>query len=257
MPAYLPVPLEWRATTRQICGLFPWAVPGQLPLLGVPIGRHQEAGTVVCFDHVSWFLGKRIANPSMLVIARPGLGKSTLASKIMLGLAAQGYTLLVPGDTKPDYVELTKVLGGWVREVHRAGGAGLNPCDPGGMSAAARRIGGLAGATLLSEAIGRATVSVSGLIELSRRGQPVTDYEEAALGAALRLLYELDTSAPPTLPDCGAGANRAGRGGAGGGARRRPRRRLRRVARPAATLVDRIAERGVRGRVRAAGAPRR
>jgi hypothetical protein len=201
MPAYLPVPLEWRATTRQICGLFPWAVPGQLPLLGVPIGRHQEAGTVVCFDHVSWFLGKRIANPSMLVIARPGLGKSTLASKIMLGLAAQGYTLLVPGDTKPDYVELTKVLGGWVREVHRAGGAGLNPCDPGGMSAAARRIGGLAGATLLSEAIGRATVSVSGLIELSRRGQPVTDYEEAALGAALRLLYELDTSAPPTLPD--------------------------------------------------------
>ena len=141
-PAYLPVPLEWRATTRQVCGLFPWSAPGQLPLLGVPIGRHQHTGAVVCFDHVNWFLGNRIANPSVLIIARPGLGKSTLAAKMMLGLSAQGYALLVPGDTKPDYVELTRVLGGQVREVRRAGGAALNPCDPGGMSAAAHRIGG-------------------------------------------------------------------------------------------------------------------
>jgi len=199
-PAYLPVPLEWRATTRQICGLFPWSAPGALPLLGVPIGRHQETRAVVCFDHVNWFLGKRIANPSVLIIARPGLGKSTLASKVMLGLAAQGYALLVPGDTKPDYVELTRVLGGQVRAVSRSGGAALNPCDPGGMSAAAHRIGGAAGEALLSEAVGRATAAVSGLVELSRRGQPVTDYEEAAVSAALRLLYELD-SREPTLPD--------------------------------------------------------
>jgi hypothetical protein len=50
------VPLSWRATTRQVCGLYPWGSPGQLPLEGAPIGRHLRSGAVVCFDHVSWFL---------------------------------------------------------------------------------------------------------------------------------------------------------------------------------------------------------
>jgi hypothetical protein len=151
---------------------------------------------VICFDHVNWFLGKRISNPSVLIIARTGLGKSTLSSKIMLSLAAQGYILLVPGDTKPDYAELVEMLGGQVRAVSRAGGVALNPADPGGMSAAAARIGGTAGEALLSEAIGRATVACSSLIELARKGQPVHDYEEAALNAALRRLYEPGVKEP-------------------------------------------------------------
>ena len=119
-------------------------------MLGGPIGRHQKSGAIICFDHVNWFLGKRISNPSVLIIARTGLGKSTLSSKIMLSLAAQGYVLLIPGDTKPDYAELVTVLGGQVRVVSRAGGMALNPADPGGMSAAAARIGGVAADALLS-----------------------------------------------------------------------------------------------------------
>src|SRR5660398_11312 len=91
--------------SRQVCGLFPWGSPGQLPLAGAPIGRHQRYRAVVCFDHVSWFRAHRIANPSVLIISKPGLGKSTLSSKLMLWLAALGYVLLIPGDTKPDYVE--------------------------------------------------------------------------------------------------------------------------------------------------------
>ena len=102
--AFVPVPLAWRATSRQVCGLFPWGSPGQLPLAGAPIGRHQRSRAVVCFDHVSWFRAHRIANPSVLIISKPGLGKSTLSSKLMLWLAALGYVLLIPGDTKPDYV---------------------------------------------------------------------------------------------------------------------------------------------------------
>ena len=101
--AFVPVPLAWRSTTRQVCGLYPWGSPGQLPLVGAPIGRHQISRAVVCFDHVSWFLANLIGNPSVLIIARPGLGKSTLSSKLMLRLAGLGYVLLIPGDTKPDY----------------------------------------------------------------------------------------------------------------------------------------------------------
>lgn len=190
--AFVPVPLEWRGTTRQVCGLFPWSSPGQLPLEGAPIGRHQKSRAVICFDHVSWFLAHRIANPSVLIIAKPGLGKSTLSSKLMLWLAACGYVLLIPGDTKPDYVELTRRLGGDHRVVARSGGAALNPCDPGGMGAAAARLTAAghaaAGAALLAEAIGRATVCICSLVELGRKG-PVADYEEAAIAACLRLAY--------------------------------------------------------------------
>ena len=198
--AYVPVPLEWRGTSRQVCGLYPWASPGRIPMAGAPIGRHQKSKSVICFDHISWFLAGRIANPSVLIIAKPGLGKSTLASKMMLFLAALGYVLLIPGDTKPDYVELTQQLRGEHRIVARSGGAALNPCDPGGMWAVAARIGGMAGATLLAEAIGRATVCISTLLELNRRSV-VSDHEEAVISAGLRVLYERDREQEPLLGD--------------------------------------------------------
>ena len=38
--SYVESPPEWRATTVQACGLFPWAVGGGTPTLGVPVGRH-------------------------------------------------------------------------------------------------------------------------------------------------------------------------------------------------------------------------
>jgi hypothetical protein len=98
--AFVPVPLAWRATSRQVYGLFPWGSPGQLPLAGAPIGRHQRSRAVVCFDYVSWFRAHRIANPSVLIISKPGLGKSTLSSKLMLWLAALGYVLLIPGPVR-------------------------------------------------------------------------------------------------------------------------------------------------------------
>jgi hypothetical protein len=187
--AFLPIPLHWRGTTRQICGLFPWGQPGALPLVGTPIGRHQDSGGRVCFDHISWFQAGLIANPSVLILGMPGLGKSTLTGKLATGCVAQGYTLLVPGDTKPDYPALGDELGCEVRTVKRSGGWALNPCDPGGMIAAAERIGGQAGEELRGEAIGRAVTLLAALVELCRKG-PVADYEESVLGAALRQLYQ-------------------------------------------------------------------
>jgi hypothetical protein len=194
--AFVPVPLEWRATTRQVCGLYPWASPGQLPMVGGPIGLHQKSGSVVCFDHISWFLAHHIGNPSVLLIAKPGLGKSALAKKMTLNLAAMGYVPIVPGDSKNEYSAMTAVVGGEVRTVSRSGGAALNPCDPGGMAGVARRIGGTAGEALMAEAIGRATVCISSLVELSRKGRSTTDYEESAVSAALSVLYAQDGPEP-------------------------------------------------------------
>jgi hypothetical protein len=200
-PAFLPIPLSWRGTTRHLCGLFPWSAPGGLPLAGTPIGRHQRSGETVCFDHIGWFQAGLIANPSVLIMGKPGLGKSTLACKLCLGLVAQGYVLLVPGDTKPDYTQLGEQLGCEIRSVRRRGGWALNPCDPGGMVAAAARIGGPAGEDLLGEAIARAVTLIAALIELCRQG-PVADYEQSVIGAALRHLYEQRPGGqPPTIAD--------------------------------------------------------
>ena len=204
--AFVPVPLEWQGTTRQVAGLYPWSVPGRLPPIGVPTGRHQLGAGVVCFDPASWFLAGLIANPSVLVLSKPGLGKSTLVDHWAIGMAAMGYRILVPGDTKPDHVEMVRVLGGTVRTVRRGGGGGapsegaLNPCDPGGMAAAARRIGGAAGDALLHEAIGRGTTAVHTLVQLTREGEGVRDHERAALATALRLLGTR-SRATPALPD--------------------------------------------------------
>jgi hypothetical protein len=194
------VPLEAQGTTRQMAGLFPWLVPGQLPAVGVPTGRHLGGAGAVCFDPATWFLQGLIANPSVLVIGKPGLGKSTLVDHWGIGMAAMGYRILIPGDTKPDHVEMTRVLGGAVQTVQRSGGAALNPCDPGGMGAAAARIGGVAGQALLHEASGRGATAIHSLVQLIRDGAPVHDYERAAVAAALRLLYTSGTTAP-ALPE--------------------------------------------------------
>jgi hypothetical protein len=203
--AFVPVPLEWQGTTRQLAGLYPWSVPGRMPPIGVPTGRHQLGGGVVCFDPASWFLAGLIANPSVLVLGKPGLGKSTLVDHWAIGMAAMGYRILVPGDTKPDHVELTRVLGGTVQSVQRSGGAALNPCDPGGMGAAAALIGGPAGDALRHEAIGRGTAAVHALVQLTREGAALLDHERAALATALRLLYTRPPGAggtvAPSLPD--------------------------------------------------------
>jgi hypothetical protein len=171
-----------------------------MPPIGVPTGRHQLGAGVVCFDPASWFLAGLIANPSVLVLGKPGLGKSTLVDHWAIGMAAMGYRILVPGDTKPDHVEMTRVLGGTVRSVQRSGGTALNPCDPGGMGAAAAVIGGQAGEALLHEAIGRGTTAVHALVQLTREGIALRDHERAALATALRLLYTRGTLAP-SLPD--------------------------------------------------------
>ncbi len=194
--AFIPVPLRWRQTTRHLCGMYPWAAPGTLPMVGGPIGRHEESGAVVCFDHINYFLANMIAQPSLLILAKPGLGKSTCCSRIVINLAAQGYIPLIPGDTKPDYVKLVRALGGQIRTVSRSGGAALNPCDPGGMASAAKQIGGIQGSALLAEAIGKATVCIATLIELGRGSEAIKDYEKSAIAAALRHLYDTNDEEP-------------------------------------------------------------
>src|SRR5262245_10464273 len=85
------VPPEWRGTTVQVCGLWPFAAGSGTPMSGVPVGRVLDGGATLCMDPISWFQrAGLIHNPSMLVLGKPGLGKSTLIRRLVLGLTGYG-----------------------------------------------------------------------------------------------------------------------------------------------------------------------
>ncbi|MFK3978843.1 ATP/GTP-binding protein [Micromonospora sp. NPDC050397] len=182
-------PAMWRATTVQACGLWPFASGSGAPTIGVPLGQHLSTGATVCGDPLNWFTRARyISNPSLFMLGMPGLGKSTLINRMLIGLSAQGVVPLVLGDLKPDYADTVRALGGQVISIGRGMG-GLNVLDPGAMGAAAAAIGGHAGQTLAAETHGRVLNMVAALLTIVR-GQAITDHEQSVLSACLRHLRQ-------------------------------------------------------------------
>jgi hypothetical protein len=186
---------EWRGTTVQVCGLWPFATGSGTPMVGVPLGRSLISGATVCADPISWFQDAAlIANPSVFVLGKPGLGKSSILKRMALGLAGFGVNPLVLGDLKPDYVKLIAAMGGQVIRLGRGRGY-LNVLDAGEALAAADRLTGQARREVLADALARRQTMVATLITLSR-GQAPTDREEMILDRALRVLDERHTGVP-------------------------------------------------------------
>ncbi|MFI6078689.1 ATP/GTP-binding protein [Actinoplanes sp. NPDC051343] len=189
-------PAMWRATTVQACGLWPFASGSGAPTIGVPLGQHLSTGATVCGDPLNWFTRARyISNPSLFMLGMPGLGKSTLINRMLIGLAAQGVIPLVLGDLKPDYADTVRALGGQVISIGRGVG-GLNVLDPGAMGAAAARVGGQAGHALAAETHGRVLNMVAALLTIVR-GRAIDDHEQSVLSACLRHLRERTPDARP------------------------------------------------------------
>ena len=131
---------EFRGTTVQVCGLYPFSVGTGTPMIGVPLGKNLATGAAVCCDPISWFQrAQLISNPSMFVLGKPGLGKSSLTRRMATGLAGYGTIPLVLGDLKPDYVDLIEALDGQVITLGRGRGY-LNILDPGEAAHAADRL---------------------------------------------------------------------------------------------------------------------
>ncbi|WP_248844195.1 ATP/GTP-binding protein [Streptomyces hirsutus] len=198
---YLDPPTMWRATTVQACGMWPFAAGSGSPMTGVPLGQHLYTGATVCGDPLNWFTRARyISNPSLFMLGMPGLGKSTLVNRMLIGLASTGVVPLVLGDLKPDYADTVRALGGQVISIGRGRG-GINVLDPGAMGAAASRIGGESGEVLKAETHGRVLNMVAALITIVR-GRPMDDHEQSVLSAVLHHLRERTPAGrAPLLPD--------------------------------------------------------
>jgi hypothetical protein len=194
-PAYVETPPEWRGTTVQVCGLWPFGAGSGTPAVGVPLGRSLAGGATVCCDPISWFTrANLLLNPSEFVLGKPGLGKSTVVRRQALGLAGYGVNPVVFGDLKPDYVDLIEALDGQVIALGRGRGY-LNVLDPGEVTEAAERLPQRARRALLAEAHGRRLNAVASLVTVLR-GRPPTDREESILNTALLVLHDRHVGVP-------------------------------------------------------------
>lgn len=191
---------EWRSTTVQACGLWPFAAGTGTPMSGVPLGRTIVSGATLCCDPISWFQrAQLIGNPSVFVLGKPGLGKSTVTRRMAMGLAGYGVLPLVLGDLRPDYVDLIEALGGQVIRLGRGRGH-LNVLDPGEVRQIAGRLPATARRQVLADAHGRRREMVSSLITIMRAAPP-SDREETVLDRALRVLDDRHPGTTPVLPD--------------------------------------------------------
>ncbi|QDC17362.1 ATP-binding protein [Rhodococcus ruber] len=182
-------PVEYRGTSVQVAGIYPWIVGAKAPLLGTPLGRHLTTGAPVGFDPLYAWTMKAITAPSCFICALNGFGKSTLLRRIALGDIARGTLVLVPGDVKPDLRVLAEQVGGQVSEVGYGTGA-INPLGRGPIGDAIEQLpaGSLEREKAEFALHARQLNMVCALLEIVRRG-PLQDFEETLLASAIRLLY--------------------------------------------------------------------
>jgi hypothetical protein len=199
-----PGPWAYAGTTVQLAGLFPFGAGSGAPAVGVPVGRHLTSHEVVCCDPFAWHEAGLVTNLGMMVLGAPGVGKTSLAKRIIRGLMACGVSALVLGDPKGEYVRITRSAGGQVIRVGR-GLDRINPLDAGPLGLALDRMTGPARDAMLAEVRGQRLNTLLALCALVRRDS-LADWEAAVLGAAIDLLtgiprdrYAPQPVAPQTL----------------------------------------------------------
>ncbi|WP_460797467.1 ATP/GTP-binding protein [Nocardioides pacificus] len=193
-----PVP-EFRGPTVQVCGLYPFAVGSSLALVGAPLGPHLHGRGQVCGDPVSWYLAGLIHNPSAFVLARPGVGKSTLVRHIAGFLPYKGVLPIVLSDWKPDYVDLVLELDGQVIELNRSSHF-VNPLDPGPLALRLDDVPEEIRIKILADMRGRRMNVMEGLCGLAL-GQRLKAHERNILSAAMELWDKHHPREVPVIAD--------------------------------------------------------
>ena len=197
-----------RATSRQVCGYWPFVNGSAAPIIGAQLGRHFTTGEPVGFDPLAWHRQGIINQPSAMIVANTGMGKSSLLRKQVIGVEASGTHCMFLGDYKNEHSKLMKVIDGVVIPVGPGRGV-INIVDPGAAVAAANRIlsecedkqlANALATKLLDDMMYRCQNLVVAVIGIFRSAI-VTGHEEAILGAALAYIHDQATDEPPILAD--------------------------------------------------------
>lgn len=207
--------LEWRGTTVQLCGLWPFAAGSALPPIGTPLGTHLLTGATVCADPMSWFTAAMTTTPSAFVIGRPAVGKSTLIRRQLVGMADRGIIPMVLGDTKPDYVVLIRELGGHMVRIGKVDTnldtgettyGHINPLDLIGSHGHLADLPAAVRPWAREHLITQQSTVLRGLLEIANQGEPLPGELASLLRTALMYLQVDDQGNPlpgpaPTIRD--------------------------------------------------------
>lgn len=199
--SWVDAPTEYRGTTVQVCGLWPFGTGASTPTIGAPLGRHKRTGGTVCFDPISWYERARlINNPSVWIQSEPAMGKSTAVRRMLVSLIAQGVTPLILGDLKPDYAALVEALGGRVLRV----GPGLhriNPLDVGPWQQVLAQVTDDKQREQLRAEVVDRRLNAAVVLAALTRGGPLASTEITVMSAALKFLAEHEHGTQPVLSD--------------------------------------------------------
>ena len=194
--AHVAPGVAYTGTTSQLCGLFPFAVSSGASVHGVPIGRHMHTAEPVGLDPAEWLRTGLVSNTGVWVQGQPGIGKSSIVKRLLIGLVGFGMTAIVPGDVKGEYTPLVEALGGAVWRIGR-GRHALNPLDAGPLAAAHDPAAATVRARSGEPTRARRQSLLEALISIIRRDD-VTVTERRLLAAAL----DLAAARPePVIPD--------------------------------------------------------
>lgn len=197
---------EWQNVTNIAAAWGPNYVDAPSPAVGMPIGESILTGKEIGFDAFSWYQqGLLGGNPSVFTLSLPGLGKSTMIRKILMGHAAQGQIPIIAGDIKAEYVSIVQRLGGQVITLGHGKGR-LNPLDAGALGAIVPRLEAAGADEELIESVreqvhGRQVNMVASLVALGRKDR-IEDFEIMAISIALRELMassDYGWENPPTV----------------------------------------------------------
>lgn len=136
---YVEAPPVMQGTSNQIAGLFPFMTSTSKSPLGAPMGTHFFHLSPVFLDFMTLFLAGGASSPSLILFGLQGRGKSSFFLRMLMGMLAAGYLVVIPGDLKGEYSKFMRHIGGKVFEVGGDKGC-VNPLDAGPLESAVHSI---------------------------------------------------------------------------------------------------------------------
>ena len=111
-PAAAPIG-EYRMTSDQAPAFWPFISGSALPPTGAPMGIDQHSGGTFHADPFGWVKDPNIpvTNPNIVVIGKPGQGKSAGVKCFINRMFDFGYRAFIPGDIKDEYEPLCRAYG--------------------------------------------------------------------------------------------------------------------------------------------------
>ena len=117
-----------RASSAQVCALYPFAAPPVPEPAGAYVGQDPFGGGSFCFDPFAAYERGLAPNANVFISGELRKGKSSLVKTLLYRLAAFGHRIVVV-DVKGEYRSLAKALGVVPLSLSPNGGVRLNPLD--------------------------------------------------------------------------------------------------------------------------------